>query len=60
VVDNPVLDTILDGPDRPTDNNGDAFNRVQTKRTTPGVIKIHAEVLSATAVAVDFTINVVQ
>ena len=59
VVSDPAVDTILDGADRFTDNSGDAENRVQTKRTTDGTIRIRAEVLAATAVSVEFTIAVI-
>lgn len=60
VVDNPALDTILDGADRFTDNNGDAVSRVQTKREVAGTIRLKAEVLSATALSVEFVLPVVQ
>jgi hypothetical protein len=60
VIDNPATDTLLRGPDVFTDNNGDAESSVQTKRTVPGAIKIRAEVLSATALSVEFTIQVVE
>ncbi len=60
VVDNPALDTILDNADAATNNSGDAFSRVQTKRTTPGTIRVRADVLSATALSVEFTIPVVE
>ena len=60
VVDSPAVDTILDKADVATNNSGDAFGRVQTKRTTPGTIKIRADVLSATALSAEFTIPVVQ
>ena len=59
VVSDPAVDTILDGADRFTDNSGDAENRVKTKRTTDGTIRIRAEVLAATAVSVEFTIAVI-
>lgn len=60
VVDNPSLDTILDGADRFTDNSGDATNRVQTKRKVAGSIRIRAEVLAATTLSVEFTVPVVE
>jgi len=60
VLDNPALDTILDAPDQVTDNSGDAGNRVQTKRTTSGQIRIRAEALTGTALAVEFTVPVVE
>lgn len=60
VVDDPARDTILDGADHFTNNSGEALSRVQTKRSVSGVIKLRAEVLSATAVSVDFTIAVVE
>ncbi len=59
VVSDPDLDTILDGPDVFTDNSGDATNRVQTKRKSAGEITIRAEVLSGTALSVQFTFPVV-
>ena len=60
VVDNTTTDDLLDGPDRFTDNSGDATNRVQTRRTDAGSIKIRAEVLSASALSVEFTVPVVK
>jgi hypothetical protein len=60
VLDNPALDTILDNADVATNNSGDAFGRVQTKRTTPGTIRIRADVLSSTALSVEFTVPVVE
>lgn len=60
VVDNPSLDTILDGADRFTDNSGDATNRVQTKREVAGNIRLRAEVLAATTLSVEFTVPVVK
>ncbi len=60
VLDNPALDTILDGPDVFTDNNGDAANRVQTKRVEAGTIRLRAEVLSSTALSTEFTFPVVK
>jgi hypothetical protein len=60
VLDNPALDTILDGPDLFTDNNGDAFSRVQTKREAAGTIRLRADVLSSTALSVEFAFPVVQ
>ena len=59
VVDNAVTDTIL-GADPFTDNNGDAFARVQTKRLVSGTIRIRADVLSGTALSLEFTIPVVE
>ena len=60
VLDNPALDTILDGPDVFTDNNGDAANRVQTKRVEAGTIRLRADVLSSTALSTEFTFPVVK
>lgn len=60
VIDNPDLDTILDGPDAFTDNNGDAFNRVQTRRKFSGDIRIRAEALTGTALSVEFIIPVLD
>lgn len=59
VVDNAVTDTIL-GADGFTDNNGDAFARVQTRRLVPGTIRIRADVLSGSALSLEFTIPVVE
>jgi hypothetical protein len=58
VVNDPVLDVILHGPDHFTDNNGDAFGEVQTKRETAGTIRLRADVLSGTALSVEFTLPV--
>lgn len=60
VVDNPALDTILHGADHFTDNNGDAVGEVQTKRTSAGTIRLRAEVLSGTALSLEFTLPVTQ
>ena len=60
VVDNPALDTILHGTDHFTDNNGDALGEVQTKRVTAGTIRLRADVLSGTALSVEFTLPVTQ
>jgi len=59
VVDNPAVDAILHGTDHFTDNNGDAFGEVQTRRETPGTIRLRADVLSSTALSVEFTVPVV-
>lgn len=59
VVDNAVTDTIL-GADTSTDNNGDAFARVQTRRLVSGTIRIRADVLSGSALSLEFTIPVVE
>jgi hypothetical protein len=59
VVDNPATDTLL-VTEGFTDNNGDVFSRVQTRRTTSGTIRILATVLSGPSVSVEFTIAVVQ
>lgn len=60
VVDDPALDTILHGTNHFTDNNGNAFGEVQTKREIPGTIRLRADVLSGTALSVEFTVPVVQ
>lgn len=60
VVDDPALDMLLDGPDRFTDNSGEATGRVQTKRKVAGTIRMKVEVLSATSVSAEFTISVVE
>lgn len=60
VVQDPVLDTILHGTDHFTDNNGDAFGEVQTKRVTPGTIRLRADVLSGSALSVEFTLPVTR
>jgi hypothetical protein len=60
VIDNPALDRLLDGPDIHTNNNGDAGARVQTHRDAAGTIRMKAEVLSATALSSEFTIQVVK
>ena len=60
VVDSPALDRILNVADIFTDNSGDAFNRVQTTRKVAGTIRIRADVLSGTALSVEFTIAVVE
>ncbi len=59
VVDNPAVDTILDSGGA-SNNSGDVFGRVQTKRTTSGTIRIRAEVLSAAPLSTEFTISVVE
>jgi hypothetical protein len=59
VVDSPAADRILDGADQTTDNNGDAFSRVQTTRTTNGTIRVRVDVLSGTAISDEKTISVV-
>jgi len=60
--DNPALDTIH-GPDTTTDNNGEAFSQVQTRRTTAGGdIKVTATALigSTTPLSTTITIPVVE
>lgn len=59
VLEDPALDTIL-GSDSFTDNNGDAFARVQTRRLDSGTIRLKAETLTGTTLAVEFTISVVE
>ena len=59
VVDNPATDTIL-GADSFTDNNGDAFARVQTKRLVSGTIRVRADVLSGSTLSLEFSIPVVE
>jgi hypothetical protein len=59
VIDDPGVDRVLE-PDVVTNNSGEAQSRVQTQRTTPGTIRIRAEVLSATAISAEFTISVVE
>ena len=59
VSNNVATDRILDGSDATTDNNGDAFNRVQTSRTVAGTITIKVEVLAPyTGTIPDITIQV--
>ncbi|MBK5255511.1 MAG: hypothetical protein JJE39_05715 [Vicinamibacteria bacterium] len=60
VIENPALDTILHGTDHFTDNSGDAFGEVQTKRITSGTIRLRADVLTGTSLSVEFTIQVTQ
>lgn len=60
VVDSPSLDRILDGPDRTTNNNGEAFGRVRTTRTTAGTIRIRVDVLAGTAISDEKTIAVIN
>lgn len=59
VVDSPSVDTIH-GTDTVTDNNGDAFSSVQTRRTTPGTIRVRAEVFAGTAISGELSISVVE
>ena len=59
VIDNPAVDTILEG-EGTTNNSGEVFGRVQTKRTTSGTIRILAVALTGTPVSREFTISVVQ
>ncbi|MEO8499692.1 MAG: hypothetical protein ABI565_02165 [Vicinamibacteria bacterium] len=59
VTSNTAFDRILDGADIATNNNGDAFNRVQTSRTTGGTITIKVEVLAPfSGTPADITIQV--
>lgn len=59
VTSNPAFDRILDGTDVATNNSGDAFDRVQTSRTTAGTITVKVEVLAPfTGTAADITIQV--
>jgi len=59
LTNNPAFDRILDGSDVPTNNNGDAVNRVQTSRTTAGTITVKVEVLAPfTGTAADIAIQV--
>ena len=59
VTNSPATDRLLDGTDIPTNNNGDAVNRVQTTRTTAGTITIKVEVLApSTGTIADITIQV--
>ena len=44
VVSDAALDTLLDNPLTHTNNNGDAVNRVQTRRTAAGTITIKMDV----------------
>lgn len=59
VVDSAATDRILDGADTHTDNNGDAFSRVQTTRTVAGTIRVRAEALVGGSVSGELTIAVV-
>jgi hypothetical protein len=59
VVDSPATDTIH-GADSFTDNSGNAFASVQTRRLVSGTIRIRADVLSGTAISTEFTIPVVE
>ncbi|MBX7183807.1 MAG: Ig-like domain-containing protein [Vicinamibacteria bacterium] len=60
VSSDPATDRLLEGSDVPTNNNGDAINKVQTKRTTTGTITIKVEVLAPGSVtAADITVQVV-
>lgn len=60
VVDNPVTDTVHTIT-ATTDNNGDAFSRVQTRRTVSGTIKVRAQALvGGPDLAVEISIAVVQ
>ena len=60
VVDNPATDTVHTIT-ATTDNNGDAFSRVQTRRTTAGTIKVRAQALiGGPDLAVEIPITVVQ
>ena len=54
------LDTVLDRTDQPTDNNGEASARVQTRRTVAGTIKVRYEILSATELNGDIEIPVIE
>lgn len=54
------LDTVLDRADQPTDNNGEASARVQTRRTTAGTIRVRYQVLSATDLSGDIEIPVIE
>ncbi len=54
------LDTVLDRTDQPTDNNGEAAARVQTRRTTAGTIKVRYEILSATELNGVIEISVIE
>ena len=59
VTTNPAFDRLPDGTDAVTNNNGDAFNRVQTTRTTAGTITVKVEVLApSTGTIPDITIQV--
>jgi hypothetical protein len=60
VIDNPTTDRLVNGPDVYTDNNGDATGNVQTQRDVAGTIRLKAEVLAATALSAEFTIQVVK
>lgn len=60
VSSDPATDRLLEGSDVSTNNNGDAVNRVQTKRTTTGTITVKVEVLAPfTGTAADITVQVV-
>ena len=60
VVDNPTTDTVHTIT-ATTDNNGDAFSRVQTRRTTAGTIKVKAQALIGGAdLSTEISIAVVQ
>jgi hypothetical protein len=59
VVDSPATDSIL-GSDTTTDNNGDAFSAVQTKRTAPGTIRVRVQVFAGTTLSEELTIAVVE
>ena len=60
VSSDPATDRLLEGSDVSTNNNGDAVNKVQTKRTTSGTITIKVEVLAPfTGTAADITVQVV-
>lgn len=59
VSSNPAFDRILDATDVTTNNNGDAETRVQTSRTSAGVITIKVEVLAPLSGTIpDITIQV--
>jgi hypothetical protein len=61
VTKDPATDTILDRADQTTDNNGEAWVRVQTRRTTVGTIEVRAQVLSSTeGLGADIFIPVVE
>ena len=57
----PALDTVH-GSDTTTDNNGDAFSQVQTRRTAAGTITVKAEALvgAVAGLFTDITISVVE
>ncbi len=60
VVDNPATDTVHTIT-ATTDTNGDAFSRVQTRRTTAGTIKVKAQALIGGAdLSTEISIAVVQ